>query len=135
DLRSQRHHRRKRGQPQRILEVSEEQLLDHVVAEFPFRIELVGQCPKIVQPRIKRPDRLRSKRKDLGPMRSRAKRCQSRLDYLYPCQSRLPIGLPGEMEADSLLPIGRAEPEIVGRNRADFRDKQSRRKLILYLVD
>ena len=55
---------------------------------------------------------------DLAPVRARVEPFQHRLHHLENRPNRLEVGHPGEVHGHRVPPMGRAEPEVVSRDRA-----------------
>ena len=57
---------------------------------------------------------------DLSPMRSGFEGFQSRLDQMQNGVDRFGFVLPGEVDSQHITVVGRAHPEVVGSDTADF---------------
>ena len=95
-----------------------------VVAKLAVGIQLLSKSHEIRHPLISRSQLRRRDGEQLSPMWPRIEGLQlsfNMRDELAHCR---PILLPSEMDADAILLVGHAHPQIVVRNCANLRNQQ-----------
>jgi len=96
------------------------------VAELTPRVEAVHEVSEVGQALVAGTEDLLRHGEDLAPMGPGGERGQLAFGEPDHGQHRGGIGDPGEVEGHAVLPVTRAEPELIGGDDADLADEQDR---------